>query len=139
MATTHPTAATARAVTDYEAYSFVAELFGAGIAEGVKRTLQKLQDPKTFAQAVTALARERGLDENGVPDPDDLYNGFWTLYHGVNMGCEWLNDAGAPSRSALIVEQLEAVHQPQSLDNGQVRPRGGIGIGFGPISFGIDW
>ncbi|MFD3841427.1 hypothetical protein ACFWWC_34975 [Streptomyces sp. NPDC058642] len=139
MATTHAPEATARAATDYEAYSFVAELFSAGMAEGVKQTLQKLQDPKTFAQAVVGLAQDQGLDQDSVPDPTGLYNGFWSLYHGVDLGCTWLNDAGAPSRSALIVEQLEAVQKPQSLDNGQVTPMGGFGIGFGPISFGVDW
>ncbi|MEU4496971.1 hypothetical protein AB0F96_26895 [Streptomyces sp. NPDC023998] len=140
MATTHRTAETARAVTDHEAYSFVAELFSLGMAEGIKKTLKKLEDPDIFAQAVRDAAREQSLVEDSVPDPMDLYNGFWTLYTGTDMNFNWRNDAGVPSRSVLTTEQLKAVQQPVSLDDGQPRSKNfGISLGFMGASIGVEF
>ncbi|MFH9568929.1 hypothetical protein ACH4MG_00035 [Streptomyces sp. NPDC017454] len=118
--------------TDNAVFQLVANEFSLALAEGIKKALEKLQNPESFDRMLREVVRERGLED--VPDSTIAFAGFWNVYRGCAVDIDWLNDSGEPSRSAQVVKELKAADN--ALADGP-QARWGIGIGFGPIQVGF--
>ncbi|HET7782546.1 MAG TPA: hypothetical protein VFL08_09575 [Arthrobacter sp.] len=114
----------------YKNYEIVVQLVSKGILDGVTESLKKLKDPNSFKPLIEGLANQHGLASN-LPDPDDLYKGFWTLANGIDTNLNWRSSAGVPEREALMVDSFKPAEPPVT--------RGSFGINLFGCGLGFSW
>ncbi|MEU4896207.1 hypothetical protein AB0B12_26205 [Streptomyces sp. NPDC044780] len=131
MATT--SAPKTRSVTDQEAYEFIAKLFSKKLTDQIAEALAGLREPQTFVPAVRSMGRQQGLEVVDKIDLMDLYNGFWSLYNGVDLDLSWSNDAGLPQKSYEVVEEIAPTQKPVPMSDDPSKRLFDISFDWGPF------